>query len=105
MKTIFEKMLKKIIITLLFIVSLTTYAQENSNSITLLQFIEQLKTQNESIKNAESVNVMVNDVLIENQTEYKIDKKNISRMEILVIDPKNNINNLPPSIIISTRVK
>jgi hypothetical protein len=98
-------MLKKTIITLLFILSISSYAQENPNSITLLQFIEELKTQNESIKNAESVNVMVNDVLIENQTEYKIDKKNISRMEILVIDPKKNINNLPPSIIISTRVK
>lgn len=105
MKTIFEKMLKKTIITLIFILSISSYAQENQNSITLIQFIEELKTQNESIKSAESVNVMVNDVLIENQTQYKIDKKNISRMEILVIDPKKNINNLPPSIIISTRVK
>lgn len=105
MKTYLIKMLKKTIIRLLFILSVSSNAQENQNSITLFQFIEELKTKNESIKNAESVNVMVNDVLIENQKDYKIDPKNVSRMEILVIDPKKNINNIQPSIIISTRIK
>jgi hypothetical protein len=98
-------MLKNTFISLLFILSISSFAQENLNSITLLQFINELKTQNESIKNADNVNVMINDVLIENQTEYKIDKNNISRMEILVIDPKKNINGIKPSIIITTKIK
>lgn len=48
---------------------------------------------------------MINDLLIENHDEYKIDPKNISRMEILVIEPEKNTAGVKPSIIISTKIK
>lgn len=49
---------------------------------------------------------MVNDLLIENLNEYRINPKNISRLEILVLDPKGvNREGTKPSIIITTKVK
>lgn len=98
-------MFKNRLFLILILISTVTFAQENQKSMSLQQFIEDLKTKNESIKVYDSINVMVNDVLIENHYDYKIDPKNIARMEILVIDPKKNTNAVKPSIIISTKVK
>ena len=98
-------MQKKIITFLLFIISSISFSQETPKLISLQQYVEQIKSQNESIKNVENINVMINDVLIENHEKYKIDPKNVSRMEILVIEPEKNPNGLNPSIIISTRIK
>jgi hypothetical protein len=104
-------MMKKILILFLISISVNVYSQENLNkttseSITLQEFVKKTKAQNESIKNAESVNVMVNDLLIENLNEYRINPKNISRLEILVLDPKGvNREGTKPSIIITTKVK
>jgi hypothetical protein len=98
-------MVRKSITFILFLFSSIVFAQETPKLISLKQYVEQIKLQNESIKNVENVNVMINDVLIENHEEYKIDPKNVSRMEILVIEPEKNPNGLNPSIIISTRIK
>lgn len=98
-------MLKNTFATILFLILCNSIKAQESQKITLKEFIEQVKEKNESIKNADSVNVMINDLLIENHDEYKIDPKNISRMEILVIDPKKNTNNVKPSIIIGTKKK
>lgn len=85
------------------------FAQQDpvdSESITLEQFVADLKSKNESIRDAKVINVMVNDLLIENVQEYSIDPKNIAKMEILVLEPKDAAqrrNN--PSIIITTKRK
>lgn len=81
-------MVRKSITFILFLFSSIVFAQETPKLISLKQYVEQIKLQNESIKNVENVNVMINDVLIENHEEYKIDPKNVSRMEILVIEPE-----------------
>lgn len=98
-------MLKKTFITILFILLCNTINAQESQKITLKEFIEQVKEKNESIKKADSVNVMINDLLIENHDEYKIDPKNVSRMEILVIELEKNTSGVKPSIIISTKIK
>ena len=98
-------MLKNISVLILLLFSVTFQAQENNQTITLSEFINQQKEKNESLKTYDKVNVMVNDLLIENQSEYLIDPKNIIRIEILVIDPIKNTNNVIPSIIIGTRKK
>ena len=98
-------MLKKTFSTILFLLLCNTINAQESQKITLKEFIEQVKEKNESIKKADSVNVMINDLLIENHDEYKIDPKNISRMEILVIEPEKNTAGVKPSIIISTKIK
>ena len=98
-------MLKNISVLILLLFSITFQAQENNQTITLSEFINQQKEKNESLKTYDKVNVMVNDLLIENHSEYLIDPKNIIRIEILVIDPKKNTNNVIPSIIIGTRKK
>lgn len=98
-------MLKKTFATILFLLLCSTINAQESQKITLKEFIEQVKEKNESIKKADSVNVMINDLLIENHDDYKIDPKNISRMEILVIEPEKNTIGVKPSIIISTKIK
>ena len=98
-------MLKKTFATILFLLLCNTINAQESKKITLKEFIEQVKEKNESIKKADSVNVMINDLLIENHDEYKIDPKNVSRMEILVIEPEKNTSGVKPSIIISTKIK
>ncbi len=103
--------MKKIVVLFLILISVNVFSQKNLNqpvseSITLQEFVEKTKAQNESIKNAQNINVMVNDLLIENLTEYKINPKNISRMEILVLDTKGvNREGTKPSIIITTKIK
>jgi len=101
--------MKKIVILFLILISSNVFSQKNSNKtvsepITLEKFVEKIKDQNESLKNVESINVMVNDLLIDNLEAYMIDPKNISKLEILVLDPKQ-INQTKPSIIITTRIK
>ena len=98
-------MLKKTFASILFLLLCSTINAQESQKITLKEFIEQVKEKNESIKKADSINVMINDLLIENHDEYKIDPKNISRMEILVIEPEKNTARVKPSIIISTKIK
>ena len=104
-------MIKKIItlaIILIFVnVSSQTAVDEpdkrKAATITLQEFVEKVKAQNESIKNVENVNVMVNDLLIDNLDDYMIDPKNVSKMEVLVLDPKINREGTRPSIIITTK--
>ncbi|WP_395062016.1 hypothetical protein [Flavobacterium sp.] len=103
------KSIKKIVILFLILISSNVFSQKSSNKtvsepITLEKFVENIKEQNQSLKNSDSINVMVNDLLIENLETYMIDPKNISKLEILVLDPKR-INQTKPSIIITTRIK
>ena len=98
-------MLQNLLLFIVFVIATNGYSQENSPTITLVEFIKQQKEKNASLKTYDQVNVMVNDLLIENQAEYLIDPKNITRIEILVIDPKKNTNNVIPSIIIGTKKK
>lgn len=88
---------------------MNSFSQKNSNKttqepITLQEFVEKIKTQNESIKNVVSLNVMVDDFLIENLLEYKIDPKNVAEIEILVMEPKDVYQHRSkPSIIIKMK--
>ncbi len=101
--------MKKIFTLLLNLIALNVSSQNKSSdttaSITLQEFVEKIKTQNESIKNVEKVNVMVNDLLIENLSEYMIDPKSVSKMEVLVLDSKGTNRGTKPSIIITTKRK
>lgn len=106
-------MMRRMLPLLLFLLSTAAFSQDNADNtaivgqglISLEEFVSGLKSRNESIKDAESVNVMVNDLLIENLKDYKIDPKNISKMEILVLEPNDAQRRRKPSIIITTKRK
>ena len=104
--------MKKIISILFILVTLSAYSQsiylgKNKNTtMSLAEFVETVKAKNQSIKNAKSINVMVNDLLIEDLNEFKIDTKTISRLEVLVLEPNGvKPEETKPSIIISTIIK
>lgn len=104
--------MKKIFTILLILISLNVLSQNNADdsnknateSITLREFVEKIKSQTESIKNAESINVMVDDLLMEKLDEYMINPKNVLNVEILVLEPHDgNYQRSKPSIIIKTK--
>lgn len=103
--------MKKIFILLIALISLNSFSQKKSNEtiqkpITLQEFVENIKAQNESIKNVVNLNVMVDDILIENLLDFKIDPKNVANIEILVMEPKDAYQHRSkPSIIIKTKKK
>lgn len=104
--------MKKIISILFILVTLSAYSQsidlgKNKNTtMSLAKFVETVKAKNQSIKNAKSINVMVNDLLIEDLSEFKIDTKTISRLEVLVLEPNGvKPEETKPSIIITTKTK
>ncbi len=106
---------KKRFALLLMLLSLTAVSQnglkpltiENQNGlITLQNLVDKIKLETESLRNVTTVNVMVNDLLIENLGAYLIDPKNISTKEILILDGSNaKQNGTKASIIINTRIK
>ncbi|MEI7509235.1 MAG: hypothetical protein WCJ62_07190 [Flavobacterium sp.] len=72
----------------------------------MAEFVETVKAKNQSIKNAKSINVMVNDLLIEDLNDFKIDPRTISRLEVLVLEPNGvKPEETKPSIIITTKIK
>lgn len=88
-------MIKTLFASVLFLVCITAFSQTettagNSGLIPLEKFVAKIKSENPSLKNAENINVMINDLLIENQQDYLIDPKNVARMEILATDAKGN---------------
>lgn len=99
----------KVILTLVYLIFLLipllgfSQAKDKGNVTTLEQVVENIKAKNESIKDAEHVNVMVNDMLIQDIKEFKIDPKSIAAVEVLVLNPKSGSNERIKSIIINTR--
>ena len=93
----------------LILFSLNGFAQAKAvphpkTEITTLQkVVDDIKANNESIKHAEHVTIMVDEMLIENLKTFKINPKNIAMVEVLVLEPKANGERVNPSIIINTR--
>ena len=93
------------------LISLTGFSQTSANETTnskahlttLQNVVERIKEKNNSIKNAECVNVMVNDLLIKDLHEFIIDPKSIAAVEVLVLEPKAGAERINPSIIINTK--
>ena len=104
--------MKKIIplLFILFSLSATSQTMDNdknkTSTISLADFVETVKAKNESIKNAKNINVMVNDLLIEDLNGFMIDPKNVSKLEVLVLEPNGaKQEERKPSIIITTKIK
>lgn len=99
----------KVILTLVYLIFLLipllgfSQTKAESNVTTLEKVVENIKAKNESIKDAEHVNVMVNDLLIQDLKDFKIDPQNIAMVEVLVLNPKAGSNERIKSIIINTR--
>lgn len=77
--------------------------QPNQQLTSLENVVEDIKAKNESIKDAEQVNVMVNDLLILDLKDFKIDPKSIAMVEVLDLNPKAGSSKRIKSIIINTR--
>jgi len=104
--------MKKILLILFILFSINATSQviesgKNKNTtISLAEFIETVKAKNQSIKNVKSINVMVNDLLIEDINHFEIDPKTISRLEVLALGPNGvKPEETIPSIIITTKIK
>jgi hypothetical protein len=109
--------MKRIALTLvLLLLTMAMYSQSGSansqNSkiptdnrfITLQKLVDKIKSETESLRNIETVNVMVNDMLIENPQEYMINPQNIKDKEVLVLNSTGtNKDTMIASIIINTR--
>lgn len=78
-------------------------SETKSNVTTLEKVVAGIKEKNESIKDAEHVNVMVNDLLIRDLKDFKIDPKDIAMVEVLDLSPKAGTSERIKSIIINTR--
>jgi len=78
--------------------------RKNKNSLlTLQKFIEEIKLNNESIKNALRVNVVVDSLLINEFSEYKIEPSCVLKINIIIKDPKGvNSDGTTPTIEIIT---
>lgn len=76
--------------------------QDNPKLTSLETFVENIKAKNESIKNADHLNVMVNDKLVYNLSDFTIDPKSVALVEVLVLKPREG-QQLNPSIIINTK--
>lgn len=111
-------MIKQTLIIFLVFISLTVYSQTNSNTtelvvtekqngiISLRKLVDKIKSENESLRNAKAINVMVNDLMIDDLESFMIDPKNISRTQVLILDQNGaNRDGMKPSIIINTRKK
>lgn len=74
--------------------------------LTLKEFVEKIKSENQSIKSKENINVVIDDVLIEEISEYKIEESCIKKVTILTKHPKDvNRDASKPSIVIITNRK
>ncbi len=97
----------KTILGLSLLVSLNGFSQNtttNNGRVTTLQnVVEDIKSKNEVLKNADHVNVMVNDVLVEDLKDFTIDPKSIALVEVLDLNPKSGGNERIKSIIINTK--
>jgi hypothetical protein len=111
-----RKLFEKIVLLVLILLSLNGFSQvsnkpeslnQGKTGLTTLQdYVAGIRERNASIKNAEHINVMVNDLLIENLQEFTIDPKSIAAVEVLVLEPKaGSTQRTNPSIIINTRKK
>ena len=111
-------MIKRTLIIYLFFISLNAFSQTNSiateqvvtekqnGEISLRKLVDKIKSENESLKNAKAINVMVNDLMIDDLKTFMIDPKNISRTQVLILDQNGaNRDGMKPSIIINTRKK
>jgi|SRR6218665_1387162 len=104
------KILNNLVALLFALFSLNGFSQSsdteesNKNLTTLQKVVDGIKEKNESIKNEETVNVMVNDKLVEDLQNFIIDPKRIAMVEVLVLEPKNGSRErIIPSIIINTK--
>jgi hypothetical protein len=101
--------MKRFFLALLILTSFTVVSQNPTettpqNKITLQKYVDDIKSKNASIKNVESINVMLNDLLIENLEECLIEPKNVVRTEVLVLETNGVVKEgTTPSIIITTR--
>lgn len=100
---------KNLAVLLLVLFSLNSFSQTDGTSInsrltTLQKVVDGIKEKNQSIKNEENLNVMVNDKLVEDLQNFTIDPKTIAMVEVLVLEPKNGSRErISPSIIINTK--
>lgn len=97
---------KTLLSLVLFLFTMNGFSQQTSGDerLTSLQtVVENIKAKNESIKNEEHVNVMVNDMLIEDLLDFKIDPAKIAMVEVVVLAPKAGNERVKPSIIINTK--
>ena len=83
------------------------YIIENkAETISLQKFIKKVKAENESLKNVMEVNVIVDGILIDKVSEYKIDKSCVVKVDILIKNPKGvNRDGTKPGILITTNLK
>lgn len=111
-------MIKRAFTIFLVLLSITAFSQLNSNTteqvvsekqngvITLQKLVDKIKSENESLRKAKAINVMVNDLMIDDLEAYLIDPKNVLRTQILILDQNGaNRDGMKPSIIINTRKK
>ncbi|MDI1317153.1 hypothetical protein [Flavobacterium sp.] len=111
-------MIKRTLTIFLALLSLTAFSQPNSSStekavadkqngaITLQKLVDKIKLENESLRNAKAINVMVNDLMIDDLDTFMIEPKNILRTQVLILDQNGaNRDGMKPSIIINTRKK
>lgn len=104
-----KKIVQNVLSLLLILISLNGFSQTDTPSsnkvplMTLQNVVEGIKEKNESIKNVDHINVMVNDILVENLNSFTIDPKTIAMVEVLVLEPKASGERINPSIIINTK--
>lgn len=107
-------MVKKTISLCLFLFSLTAFSQNSAEQsaiqnptgmITLQKLVEKIKSETESLKEVKTINVMVNDLLIEDLETFMIDPKNIRTKEILILEKGASHGGIKASIIINTKKK
>lgn len=105
-KPLFIQHFKNLLMSAVFLFSLNGFSQHtkiNSNETSLQKVVDGIKQRNESIKNVDSINVMVNDMLIEDLRTFTLDPKWISMVEVLVLNPKPGSTSPINSIIINTK--
>jgi len=74
--------------------------------ISLQKFVEKIKSENQSINKVENLNVNVDNFLIEDLSEYKIEESCVLKVNILMKDPKGvNRDGTKPTIQILTNIK
>jgi len=111
-------MVTKLFSLLISLFSIVTFSQNSAanfeqvtaiNSaglITLQNLVEKIKVETAALRNVKTINVMVNDLLIEDLAAYMIDPKNISTKEILILEDNHATQEgFKASIIINTRKK
>lgn len=97
---------KNLLTAMLLLASLHGFSQtatDKTQVTTLQNYVDGIKEKNPSIKNVDSVNVMVNDKLVTDLQTVIIDPKRIALLEVLVLEPKPGSTKINPSIIINTK--